>query len=118
MLNNQGRSMTIHIEALTFTSIIGILDFERTTEQTIVIDILIDYHYKKGQFINYADVIALIEMLIRTKKYKLLEDALEEIQKHLLVKYHQIQKLNIKISKPDIIDNSNVALSLHWSIKS
>jgi len=109
--------MTIHIEELTLSSIIGILDFERITPQTIVVDLLIDYFYEKNNFINYADVIALIEQLIQTQKYKLLEDALNDIQNKLLMTYPQIQKFTLKISKPNIIRNSNVALSIKWSIK-
>ena len=109
--------MTIHIEELTLSSIIGILDFERITPQTIVVDLLIDYFYEKNNFINYANVIALIEQLIQTQKYKLLEDALNDIQNKLLMTYPQIQKFTLKISKPNIIRNSNVALSIKWSIK-
>ena len=109
--------MTIHIEELSLSSIIGILDFERLTPQPIVVNILINYYYKNSQFINYADIIQLVETLIQTKKYELLEDALNEIQNELLLKYPEIQKLILKISKPTIIPNSNVALSIEWSRK-
>jgi len=109
--------MTIHIEELTLSSIIGILDFERVTPQPIVINILIDYYYKNGQFINYAEVIQLVETLIKTKKYKLLEDALNEIKNEIILTYPKIKKLILKISKPTIMTNSNVALSIEWSQK-
>jgi len=117
-LYSSGKYMTIHVEELTLSSIIGILDFERVTPQSIVINILIDYYYlKENNFINYAEVIQLVEELIETRKYKLLEDALTEIQEKLLSTYPEIQKLSLKISKPDIISNANVALSVKWSIK-
>ena len=109
--------MTIHIEELTLSSIIGILDFERVTPQPIVINILIDYYYKNGQFINYAEVIQLVETLIKTKKYELLEDALNEIKNEIILTYPKIKKLILKISKPTIMTNSNVALSIEWSQK-
>lgn len=40
--------MTIHIEDLRFQAIIGILDFERTTPQDVVVDLTIKYKYKKS----------------------------------------------------------------------
>jgi len=106
--------MTIHIEKLEILAIIGILDFERIKKQRIVIDTRIDYTYKENQFINYAEVISIIETMIISKKYQLLEDAIRDIQQKILKRYSQINKLYIKISKPDIIKNANVALSIEY----
>ena len=106
--------MTIHIEELEFLAIIGLLDFERITPQTVIIDAQIGYYYQDNEFINYADVISLIEHLIVEKKYELLEDALREVQDKIIKKYPQIIKLNFKISKPNIIKNAKVALSLEY----
>ncbi len=107
--------MTIHIEKLDILAIIGILDFERKTPQRVVFDVLIDYSYREKQFINYVEIISIIETMIIDKKYLLLEDALLDIRDMLLDKYPQIINLNLKISKPDIIDNAIVALSLYYS---
>jgi len=109
--------MTIHIEKLEILAIIGILDFERIKTQTILVDARIDYAYKENQFINYAEVISIIETMIVSKKYQLLEDALNDIQQKILQRYSQILKLNIKISKPDIIKNATVALSVDYFSK-
>jgi dihydroneopterin aldolase len=109
--------MTIHIEELTLSSIIGILDFERIKKQTIIIDIQLDYYYQENHFINYANVIQLVTNLIQTQHYLLLEDALNDIQSKLLLKYPAIIILQLKISKPDIIKNAMVGLSLKWSAK-
>ena len=106
--------MTIHIESLTFDTIIGILDFERTTPQTIIVDAIIDYNYQNEHFINYADIILLIEKQMTEKKYELLETAIDELIKHIILKYPQIKKLNLKITKPNIIKNAKVALSSNW----
>ena len=109
--------MTIHIEKLEILAIIGILDFERITPQRVVIDAHIDYYYEENQFINYAEVISIIEAMIISKKYQLLEDALNDIQQKILQRYSQILKLTIKISKPDIIKNATVALSVEYFSK-
>lgn len=106
--------MTIHIEALTFPAIIGILDFERIEAQTVVVDASIDYLYTQDAFINYAEVIATIETLMIEEKYALLEDALSDIQNKLLTIYPKIIKLTLKITKPDIINHAKVALSIEW----
>jgi len=104
--------MTIHIDALTFSAIIGILDFERTTPQTVIVDAAIDYCYKESIFINYAEVISLIEKKIIKNKYELIEDALNDIANNLLKKFTQIKKINLKITKPNIIPNAKVSLSI------
>jgi len=106
--------MTIHIEKLEISAIIGILDFERIKTQTILVDARINYVYKENQFINYAEVISIIETMIISKEYQLLEDALSDIQQKIVERYSQINKLHLKISKPDIIKNANVALSVEY----
>jgi len=106
--------MTIHIEKLEILAIIGILNFERVKKQRIVIDAKMEYRFQENQFINYAEVISIIETMIISKEYQLLEDAVMDIQEKILKKYSQINKLYIKISKPDIIKNANVALSIEY----
>ena len=103
--------MTIHIEELTFDCIIGILDFERVTSQKVIINVEIEYNYEKNNFINYADVIDLIEQQMLEKKYELLETAVEELSQKIVSNYSNITKLNLKISKPNIIKNAKVSLS-------
>jgi len=106
--------MTIHIEELTFDTIIGILDFERVTPQTVIVNVKIDYQYINKIFINYADLISLIEQQMLEKKYELLETALEELIQNITSTYSQINSLNLKITKPNIINNAKVSLSSSW----
>ena len=107
--------MTIHIEELTFNTIIGILEFERITPQKIIINMEIEYLYENNRFINYADVIKCIEKQMLEKKYELLETAIDELTKDILIKYPQIQQLTLKIMKPNIMKNAKVALSSTWN---
>ena len=107
--------MTIHIEALTIDTIIGILDFERNSKQKVIIETKINYNYTRNQFINYAMVIEDIEKCLYEQEYKLLEDALSDISSVLFKNYAQIETLYLKISKPDIIKNATVSLSSEWS---
>ena len=106
--------MTIHIEALTFHVIIGLLDFERDKPQRVIIDIEASYAYESKHFIDYADIVILIQNELKQKRYKLLEDALLGLKSLLCSTYPQLKSLSIKIAKPDILPECSVALSESW----
>ena len=106
--------MTIEIEALTFDVIIGLLDFERERPQRIIVDIEAAYIYTSNNFVNYADMVSDIKEDLKKKKYTLLEDALLGIKHQLHTKYPQIHTLQVKISKPDILEECIVALRDKW----
>ncbi len=106
--------MTIHIERLSIDTIIGILDFERTLKQTVIVEIRIDYNYSPKSFIDYSIVVNRVETMLKKSKYGLLEDAIEDIGSSLISDYPQIDRLYLKISKPNIIKNASVALSKEW----
>jgi len=106
--------MNIHIEDLKFKTIIGLLDFERIKEQEIIINLQASYLYTNNNFINYADLVSLIEKNIKEEKYILLEDALLGLKNLLYKKYLQLQRLSIKITKPNIISHCKVSLSDIW----
>ncbi|HIP50467.1 MAG TPA: FolB domain-containing protein [Campylobacterales bacterium] len=103
--------MTIHIEELTFKCIIGILDFERISPQTVIINAQITYNYTDKFFINYADIIQFIEKDMIQNKYQLLETTINELAHKIKSEYVEIEKLHLKITKADIIDNAKVSLS-------
>lgn len=109
--------MTIHIEALTFDVIIGLLDFERDKQQQVIIDLVASYDYCDEEFIDYADMSFLIQNELKAKRYKLLEEALIGVKAILKITYPQIKNLTLKISKPHILPNCSVALSHTWDFK-
>ncbi|MDD2267845.1 dihydroneopterin aldolase [Sulfuricurvum sp.] len=104
--------MRICIKKLTFETIIGILEEERTVPQKVCVSLTLDYNYDGEYFINYADVCTLIEKDMCTSQYKLLEDALELLSQKLKFTYPHIQKMKLKIFKPDIVPNAIVGLIL------
>jgi len=106
--------MTIHIQELTFDTIIGILEFERTSPQKVVLDIEIEYNYNQKKFIDYSKVAQDIQNDMQTKKYLLIEDALDGLKELLKANYPSIQTLQIKLFKPDILPNCTVGLSNFW----
>ena len=107
--------MTIHIDALTFDVIIGLLDFERDRPQRVIVDLKASYDYKEDAFIDYADLVILIKNELNHKRYTLLENALIGLKDVLYTAYPQLKTLSLKISKPDILPECNVALSHQWT---
>lgn len=108
--------MHIHIESLSFDVIIGLLDFERDRPQRVIIDLKASYDYADEEFIDYADMVFLIQKELKEKRYKLLEEALLGTKTLLCTTYPQIKTLWLKISKPDILPQCSVALSHSWHI--
>ena len=106
--------MTIHIEALTFNVIIGLLDFERDKPQKVIIDMEATYDYINEEFIDYADIVLLIQNELKEKRYELLEVALIGVKSVLCSTYPQLKTLFLKIAKPDILSECSVALSHKW----
>jgi len=106
--------MTIHIEALEFDVIIGLLDFERDRPQRVIIDLETSYEYSDRNFINYADMVFLIQKELKEKRYALLEEALLGLKERLYTAYPQLKTLQLKIAKPDILEECSVALSHSW----
>ena len=106
--------MLIHIEALTFEVIIGLLDFERDRPQRVIVDLEASYDYANENFIDYADMVMLIRTELDDKKYELLEEALLGIKDRLTTTYPQLKTLSLKIAKPDILEECSVALSHRW----
>ena len=103
--------MKIYIEDFSFKCIIGILDFERVNKQKVVINLSFDYEFKDNLFINYAEVSDLIKTTMKKRKFLLLEDAIISLKEIIDTKY-SISNLELKITKPDILKDCKVSLSL------
>lgn len=104
--------MTIHIEDLSFKCIIGLLEFERHNPQELLVNLELDYDYtNENEFINYADLAELIKVHLQEEKYELLETALENLFDTIYKKHPAIKRLNIKITKPDILHDCRVSVS-------
>ena len=109
--------MTIHIEDLKFQCIIGILDFERVTPQDVIINLAIEYDYKKN-FINYADVVEIVKNMMKKNEFLLIEDALESINLKLIKEFNTIKSIYLKITKPSILKGCKVSVSNYYKTQS
>ena len=102
--------MTIYVENLVFNAILGILPEERITPQQVIVNVELDYEYKKGVFINYATLSQMIENDIKQNKYELIEDALLALHVEIKTAFSQISSIKLKISKPTILAHADVSV--------
>ena len=109
--------MTIHIEDLKFQCIIGILNFERTKPQDVIVNLTIDYINENG-FINYADIVQIIKENMIKSEFLLIEDALDSLNLKLIKEYSSIKSLKIKVTKPSILKGCKVSVSNHYKVES
>ncbi len=103
--------MQIHIDALRFHTIIGLLDFERTTPQEVIVTCKINYRFENGVFIDYVQVIEAIKQTLIEGAFELLETALHAVATLLHQNFPAIASLSIQIAKPHIIPDAVVSLS-------
>ena len=103
--------LKVRIDDLTFSCIIGILDFERIKEQKVVINISFEYFFDSdgSNFIDYSKVALYVENTMIDEKFKLIEDAILFIRKGLKSSY-EMKNLKVKIAKPDIMPNCIVSV--------
>ena len=103
--------LKVNINELTFSCIIGILDFERINEQKVILDISFEYFFNDdgSNFIDYSQVAFYAQSSMESEKFKLIEDAILFIRKGLKAKY-ELKNLKVKITKPDILPNCIVSV--------
>jgi dihydroneopterin aldolase len=108
--------LKIIIEKLKIEAIIGILDFERITPQSVLVDIEATYDYlKTSKFIDYSQITQIITTDIQESKYELIEEALVSLKDILTLEFPTISSLYVKISKPNILSNCTVGVSELWN---
>ena len=102
---------SIIIKDFSFETIIGILDFERTTPQKVIINTEINYTYE-NQYLDYAKVSNIIKNILQNKKFEILEDSLDYICSYLKNEYPEINTINLEILKPNILNNMIVGAKI------
>ncbi len=101
----------IYIEDLKIEAIIGILEEERLSPQSVIVNMQIEYSYKNN-FLNYQEIADFVESKIVNSKYFLLEEALLDITESLKEKFSSILAIKVKINKPNILSNCNVGVEI------
>ena len=102
---------SIIIKNFEFDTIIGVLDFERITPQKVIINCEITYNYEDS-YLDYAKVSQIIQNILQTKKFEVLEDSLDYICSYLKNEYTNISSINLEILKPNILKNMIVGAKI------
>jgi dihydroneopterin aldolase len=102
--------MKIYIEDLTFECIIGLLEFERTTPQKVIVNFQCEYDFEDNVYLDYSTIANDIINIMQKGQFELLEVAILEIKEALLKEY-DLTDIFIKITKPNILPNMKVSVS-------
>ena len=102
--------LKIFIENLKVDAIIGILPNERVNPQKIEISFEAFYIYKDKNFIDYSLIREVIIENLLSKKYFLLEDAIEDLTQKIENKYPLLSNIKFKIKKLEIFNDCIVGV--------
>ena len=83
-------------------------------EQKVIVDLIAQYTFEDNKFLDYSRIAIDIVDKLKNEKYRLLEEAILGIGRMILEKYPQIENLELKLTKPDIMPNCTVSLSKIW----
>ena len=107
--------MTVEIRKLRVEAVIGILPEERTAPQIVLVDLSAEYPYDGNGFLDYAALAELIRRTLIEERFGLLEEALTILKERIFTEYPQIERLELRLGKPDILDNAHVFVSERWN---
>jgi dihydroneopterin aldolase len=106
--------MRIEIRELRLEAIIGILPEERHTPQPLIVDLEAEYAYEGENFLDYARLCDLIRHTLLEEKFGLLEEALMALKERIFESYPEIERLFLRLGKPEILPDCRVAVSESW----
>jgi len=109
----------IFIAGLHIKTIIGVYDFERKNEQTLILDLNFDYDLQSAGIsdnladtLDYAAVAAYAQNFAAKNNFNLVEAFAEQLAQDLLHKF-KLTKITLKVSKPQAIKNAqNVGVKI------
>ncbi|MDR1976935.1 MAG: dihydroneopterin aldolase [Campylobacteraceae bacterium] len=103
--------VTLLVEKLEFEAIIGLLEEERKTPQTVQVWAKVEIKYKKSSLVDYTLICETIKNTITQSKFFTVEEALFALIDKIATINPHIKKIFLKILKPGIIENTAVGAS-------
>ncbi|WP_104689447.1 dihydroneopterin aldolase [Helicobacter felis] len=105
--------MVLVIQDYKLDAIIGTQQSEQTNTQPLIINLEISYSYKNvNQYLDYMDILEVVQNKFSTTSYTLLEEALEEISMWLKQCFPSITKINMEIKKPQACQRALVGVRM------
>lgn len=106
--------MNLLITDLNIYVYIGILEEELERKQKINVNVRVEYDYK-DQYLDYIEILKDVRELLETKKYGLLESAIQDISFNLFEKYDEISNIHIGIHKMEILKDCKIGISCNFN---
>lgn len=102
------QKLTTIIRDYEFSTIIGMLDVERTKAQKV----RVNAEFTSSDFINYVDIINAIKQIYDEFKFESVEKSVEKVAQILKAKFTNLSSLNFEILKVEIIKNAKVGAKI------
>lgn len=100
------------VEGLEIDTIIGVHDRERTTKQTVVLDIDVGVETRRAastdrltDTVSYGDIARAVNAFVEASEYELIETLAEHVATLLLDRF-EIADVRLKLAKPAAVDNA------------
>ena len=108
----------IHIEGLEVLALIGVYDWERKSQQRLIVDVELCADLSQAAktddvnaTLNYAQIAQGISHFAEKSNFKLIEALASHMIDWLLQTFPRLKSVRLKLSKPDILANAkNVAV--------
>ena len=98
---------TIELERLEIDCIVGILPFERTTEQKVFLDVSMDLDFapaaaseQVSDTVDYTEIARDLTELVRSSRYQLIETMAVECSRLVLERHPVVQRAAVSVHKP------------------
>lgn len=98
---------TIELDRLAVRCIVGVLPFERVTEQDIFLDVSMDLDFapaaaseRVADTVDYASLAGSLSALVRERKFQLVETMAESCASLVLDSHPRVERVRVVVHKP------------------
>ena len=105
---------TIELDRLAVRCIVGILPFERVTEQDIFLDVSMDLDFAPAaasehvsDTVNYASLAESLSALVVERKFQLIETMAESCATLVLDTHDRVERVRVTVHKPAAVPQAN-----------
>jgi dihydroneopterin aldolase len=107
---------TAGLQGLRVDCIVGIYDAERTTRQSLLVDVELDYDFAAaaasdaiGDTVDYDDVARAVTELAERRAFHLIETMAEDTAAMLLARLPVLRRVRLEIRKPAAVPAASCA---------
>ncbi len=113
---------TVYISGLRISTVIGVYDWERNIQQTVVVDLQMSADNQRAAdednlnyTLDYGAIAAAVTAFVEASSYQLLESLAEAIAGRVMADFN-VQQLTLKLGKPGAVKNADdVGVIIHRS---